>query len=170
MRLPYRLRLTIGLFAAALGLTLAPALRVAGAGADLPPLVFVARAHLATKDFIFGDDLGPPGQLTTGLNKFAPGSKLLVRNPNGSLRTLIDTSLSNPPLGLRDVQSSDVSFDGARIVFAGTTGPTMYKGRSYARPFYSWRIYEIGVDGSNLRRLSPDRPPITIPYRAQEDI
>jgi hypothetical protein len=170
MRLSYRLRLTIALLAAVLGLTLAPALRVAGAGDELPPLVFVARAHLATRDFIFGGDLGPAGQLSTGLNKFAPGSKLLVRNPNGSLRTLIDTSLANPPLGLRDVQSPDVSFDGTRIIFAGTTGPTMYKGRSYARPFYSWRIYEIGVDGSNLRRLSPDRPPITIPYLAQEDI
>jgi hypothetical protein len=34
------------------------------------------------------------------------------------------------------VQSPDVSFDGTRIVFAGTTGPTLYKDRSYARPSY----------------------------------
>jgi hypothetical protein len=169
MQLLHRTRLTVALLIAALGLTLAPALRVTCAAGDLP-LVFVARAHLATSDFIFTDDLGPAGQLSTGLNKFAPGSKLLIRNPNGSLKTLVDTTTANSnPLGLRDVQSPDVSFDATRIVFAGTTGPTMYKGRSYARPFYSWRLYEIGVDGSNLRRLSPDRPPITIPYLANED-
>jgi hypothetical protein len=163
MRSLHRLRLTAALFGFTLALALAPALRVAGAASRLPPLVFVARAHLATKDFIFSNDLGPAGQLTTGLNKFAPGSKLLIRNPEGNLKVLVDTGGPNPPLGLRDVQSPDVSFDGARIVFAGTTGPTLYKDRSYARPSYSWRIYEIGVDGSGLRRLSPDRPQIGIP-------
>ena len=29
------------------------------------------------------------------------------------------------PLGLRDLASPDVSFDGSRIVFAGSTGPTL---------------------------------------------
>jgi hypothetical protein len=67
-----RSHLAATLFIATLALTLAPALGVAGAGGQLPALVLVARAHLATGDFIFQDDLGPAGQLTTGLNKFAP--------------------------------------------------------------------------------------------------
>jgi hypothetical protein len=129
--------------------------------------VFVARAHLATRDFIFANELGPAGELTTGLSKFAPGSKLVVREADGRLRVLLDTSLppGDPlnPLGLRDVQSPDVSFDAARIVFAGTTGPRMFKDRSYARPRYSWRIYEIRVDGTALRQLTYDDREITIP-------
>ncbi len=122
----------------------------------------MARAHLATKDFIFSDELGPAGQLTTGLNKFAPGSKLVVREADGQLRVLIDTGAANPPLGLRDVQSPDVSFDGKRIVFVNGTGPTMYKDRSYARPFYSWRLYEIGVNGTGLRQLTRSDRAISI--------
>jgi hypothetical protein len=33
----------------------------------------------------------------------------------------------------------------------------MYQDRSYARPFYSWRIYEIGVDGTGLHRITTAR-------------
>ena len=56
------------------------------AGADpLPPLIFVARTHLATQDRIFKNERGPAGQFGTGLAKFAPGSKLVRRNADGSL-------------------------------------------------------------------------------------
>ena len=95
--------------------------------ADLPPIVFVARSHLASKDYIFTKELGPPGQLTTGIDKFAPGSKLLLRQPDGAVRVLLDTAepAGSPlnPLGLRDVASPDVSFDARRIVCATSNVP-----------------------------------------------
>ena len=50
---------------------------------ELPPLIFVARSHLATRDTIFRNEKGPAGQFGTGLTKFAPGSKLVRRNTDG---------------------------------------------------------------------------------------
>lgn len=137
------------------------------AQAPLPALVFVARSRLATGDYLFPRDTGPAGHLTTGLTKFAPGSKLLIRDPAGQARVLIDTArpAGDPlnPLGLRDVQSPDVSFDGRRVVFAATAGPATFRGQANARPHYSWRLFEIGVDGSNLRQLTHSDRDITIP-------
>ena len=51
----------------------------------LPAIIFVARSHLATQDRIFKNERGPAGQFGTGLAKFAPGSKLVRRNADGSL-------------------------------------------------------------------------------------
>ncbi|GAB4109438.1 MAG: hypothetical protein OHK0050_00660 [Roseiflexaceae bacterium] len=125
------------------------------AATNLPAIVLVARAHLATPDYIFRRDLGPPGQLTTGIDGFAPGSKLLLREPNGTLRVLIDTSqpAGHPlnPLGLRDLNSPDVSFDASRIVFAGTFGPEAAS--TSDRPRFSWRIFEMDGNGS-IRQLT----------------
>ena len=48
-----------------------PQLIPAQAAEPLPPILFVARAHLATTDYIFRAALGPPGQLTTRIDGFA---------------------------------------------------------------------------------------------------
>jgi hypothetical protein len=140
-------------------------LRETSASDTLPAVVFVARAHLATRDYVFPQDDGPAGQLTAGLAKFAPGSKLIIRQPDGSLHTLVDTSRPSGdtlnPLGLADLQSPDVAFDATRIVFAGTTGPSMPPGGS--RPQFSWRLYEINVDGTGLHQLTHSDRTITIP-------
>jgi hypothetical protein len=116
----------------------------------LPPLVFVARAHLATPDDIFGDELGPAGQFGTGLPKFAPGSKLVRRDPDGSLYVY-----ATP--GLVDVQAPDVNFDGTKIVFSGAT--TLIPGTTNS----GWRLYEINVDGSDFHQLTFSDRNITIP-------
>lgn len=119
----------------------------------LPPLIFIARAHLATEDTIFRDEVGPAGQFGTGLPKYAPGSRLVQRNADGSLHVY------NLP-GLVDVQSPDVSFDATTIVFAGATtiDPT--------DPDYGWRIYEVNVgdfSGASLMQLTHSDRSITIP-------
>lgn len=151
----------------ALLLGLAPAYHSIQARDMLPPLVFVARAHLATQDAVFNNERGPAGQLTSGLDKFAPGSRLVIREPEGNMRVLLDTSKpagdALNPAGLRDLQSPDVSFDATRIIFAGTTGPTLFVDRKDMPAHYSWRIYEIGIDGSGLRQLSVSDRTITIP-------
>ncbi|MFN8458459.1 MAG: hypothetical protein U0401_28035 [Anaerolineae bacterium] len=112
-------------------------------------IVFVARAHLATKDDIFQDELGPAGQFGSGLPKFAPGSKLMIRKADGTLITLVDGS--NPvtsPGNLIDVQSPDVSFDGTKIIFAGATTVDPQSSQ------YGWRLYEINADGSNFHKIN----------------
>ncbi|MEZ4617108.1 MAG: hypothetical protein R2867_16595 [Caldilineaceae bacterium] len=82
----------------------------------------------------------------------APG-KLLIREANGMIRTLIDGS--NPTaasLNLVDVNAPDVAYDGQTIVFAG-----LPKGEYDLRPMTNpgaWRIYTINVDGSNLRQIT----------------
>ena len=116
---------------------------------EFPAIVFVARAHLATEDDIFVDELGPAGQFGTGLPKFAPGSKLMIRDADGSLTTLIDGSNPAPATGnLIDVQSPDVSFNGQKIIFAGAT--TTDSGSLE----YGWRLYEINVDGTGFQKIN----------------
>lgn len=135
------------------------------AATTLVPLVFVARAHLTTQDEVFRNELGPPGQLTTGLTKFAPGSKLMQRDSDGTIRILIDTArpAGDPlnPLGLADLAAPDVSFDGQRIVFSATHGPYLPGNRAGAQPRFSWRLYELA--GNTLRQLTFDDRSITIP-------
>ncbi len=122
-------------------------------------IVFVARGHLATRDDIFRDETGPAGQFGTGLPKFAPGSKLMVRRDDGSLTTLVNGANPSAATGyLIDVQSPDVSFDGTKILFAGAT--TIDPDSSQ----FGWRVYEIGVNGQGFRKLPiPDRTFTSVP-------
>ncbi len=82
----------------------------------------------------------------------APG-KLLVREPDGRIRTLIDGS--NPTaasLNLMDVNAPDVSYDGTTIVFAGLP-KGMYSKEPNAT-IGAWRLYSIRADGSGLRQIT----------------
>jgi len=122
-------------------------------------IVFVARAHLATRDDIFSTELGPAGQFGTGLPKFAPGSKLMLRHADGSLVTLVDGS--NPSAAtnyLIDVQSPDVSFDASKIIFAGATTVDPKSSQ------YGWRLYEINVNGTGFHKINvADRSFTSVP-------
>lgn len=130
-----------------------PAARAA-TGADLPPLVFVARSHLATQDDIFQNEVGPAGQFGTGLTKFAPGSKLVRRDPDGSL------FVYNTP-GIVDVQAPDVNFAASKIIFAGAT--TLLPNTNHS----GWRLYEINVDGSGFHQVTFSDRTLVIPNADQ---
>lgn len=126
-------------------------------GGPLPDIIFVARAHLATEDVIFSDEVGPAGQWGTGIAKYAPGSQLVQRDADGTLHAY------NLP-GLVDVQSPDVNFDATKIVFAGakTIDPN--------HTAYGWRLYEVNVGdfaGSSLTQLTFSDRAITIPNAGQ---
>lgn len=118
-----------------------------------PAIVFVSR-QIPNNGSIYWDvpkdmpGVGPHSRFRVA----APG-KLLVREPNGQIRTLIDGA--NPTaasLNLIDVNAPDVSYDGNTIVFAGlpqgdyNTGPASNPG--------AWRIYTIQADGTNLRQVT----------------
>jgi hypothetical protein len=121
------------------------------------PLIFVARAHLSTHDPIFVNEVGPAGQFGPGLTKYAPGSRLVQRHPNGAL------AIYNLP-GLVDVQSPDVNFAATHIIFAGT------KTINPNHPDYGWRLYEVAVNdfaGNSLRQLTFSNRDFAIPNADQ---
>lgn len=85
----------------------------------------------------------------------APG-KLVIREANGQLRTLIDGAAPTAAsLNLVDVNAPEVSYDGTRIVFAGLPQKA-FKSWDYlpmALPS-AWRLFVINVDGTGLRQLT----------------
>lgn len=82
----------------------------------------------------------------------APG-KLILRDPSGTLRVLIDGSKPTPAsMNLIDVNAPDVSYDGTTIVFAGL--PNGNHPASTASNTDAWRIYTISIDGTNLRQVT----------------
>lgn len=82
----------------------------------------------------------------------APG-RLLVREANGAIRTLIDGARPTAAsLYLIDVNAPDVSYDGQRIVFAGLPAGNYPEGP--ASNTNAWRLYVINVDGSGLRQIT----------------
>ncbi len=132
------------------------ALAVAAVGparAVEPPLVFVSR-QINPYGSVYWDvprdmpGVGPYSRVRPA----APG-KLLVREPDGAIRTLIDGAAPSPAsLNLIDVNGPAVSYDGTQIAFAGLPAgdhadyPTASVG--------AWRIYLIDADGGNLRQVT----------------
>ncbi|MEP7028423.1 MAG: hypothetical protein ABI960_07500 [Candidatus Eisenbacteria bacterium] len=72
-----------------------------------------------------------------GGRTLAPGGRLLVRERDGSVRSLL------PGGALYDVSDPGVSWDARRIVFAGL-----------AHPDSAWRLFVVGADGRGLRQLT----------------
>lgn len=111
--------------------------------APLPdvPIVFVSRNRLETLDNVHvGPPVDVPGRERT------PGGRLLIWRPDGSVTDLTAGT------SLYGVQQPDVSFDGTKIVFSAVEGPGE-----------QWRLYEIGLDGTDLRQLTFDDRDIPIP-------
>ncbi len=109
------------------------------------PIVFVSRNRLETLDNIY---VGPPVDIKG--RELTPGGRLMVWYPDGSVT---DLTAGTP---LYDVQQPDVSFDGTKIVFSGV--------QANKRP---WRLYEIGIDGTGLRQLTPNQRGFAIPADPQ---
>jgi hypothetical protein len=103
------------------------------AGDSFPPIVFVSRQL---------GDAPKPGARQAAVERATRGS-LLVLEPSGSLRTLVDAS-RDPGAGLPvDVMEPDVSYDGGHVLFTG-----------YVPAESGWRIFEIGADGGGLRQVT----------------
>jgi hypothetical protein len=106
------------------------------------PVVFVAR-NITNGGSVFY----PQAALVPGMGPFARtavvGGRLLVRESNGSIRVLVDSTMNFNGITLIDVADPCVFWDASKIVFAGIEHPDS-----------SWRIYEIKADGSNLRKIT----------------
>ncbi len=120
---------------------------------DSPAIVFVQR-QIPDRGSIYWDAVKDmPGVGAHSRFRVAAPGKLLVRESNGSLRTLVDGA--NPTaasLNLIDVNAPDVSYDGATIVFAGLPGGSYDRGPT-TNPG-AWRLYSIRADGSALRQIT----------------
>jgi hypothetical protein len=126
-----------------------PLIRKAG----VPALVFVSRQIPPDGTVYWDAPNSLPGVGPYSRFQVAASGKLLVREENGALRTLVDGANPTPAsLNLIDVNAPDVSYDGTRIVFAGLTNGAYDRG-PLTNPG-AWRLYVIHVNGSGLRQLT----------------
>ncbi len=117
------------------------------------PLVFVSRQIPDHGSVYWLETKGMPGVGPYSRFQVASPGKLLIREPNGTIRPLIDGS--NPTaasLNLIDVNAPAVSYDGTQILFAGIPQGS-YSRAAMTNPG-AWRIYAINVDGSGLRQIT----------------
>lgn len=117
------------------------------------PVVFVSRQIPSNGSVYYTETGSLPGMGPYSRFEVAAPGKLIVREPDGAMRTLIDGS--NPTaasLNLIDVNAPDVSYDAQKIIFAGL--PTgSYREGPMNNPG-AWRIFAINADGTELRQLT----------------
>ena len=111
-------------------------------GDALPPIVFVSRTHISTLN---NYDVGPPIEVIG--REMTVGGTLRLLKPGGSV-----VDLAGPHNGLFDVQRPMVSFDGTRVVFSGVRTRNGM-----------WRIFEVRLDGTGLRQVTPEERGLDIP-------
>jgi hypothetical protein len=122
-------------------------------GGNVTGMVFVSRQIPDEGSIYWDEPMDMPGVGPHSRFRVAAPGKLLLREMNGTLRTLVDGA--NPTaasLNLIDVNAPDVAYDGKTIVFAG-----LPQGDYDERPVQNlgaWRIYTINVDGSNLKQVT----------------
>ncbi len=117
------------------------------------PIVFVSRAINPGGTAHWSIPRDMPGVGPWSRTRPAPPGRLLVREADGSVRTLIDGANPGPAsLDLIDVNAPAVSYDGAVIAFAGLPAGD-YDGAPGA-VVDGWRIYTIRADGSDLRQVT----------------
>ena len=117
------------------------------------PVLFVSRKIPANGSAYYNATGSLPGVQPWGRFQVAAPGKLMVRETNGTLRTLIDGA--NPTaasLNLIDVSAPDVSYDATKIVFAGLPAGS-YSTSPMAEPG-TWRIYMINADGTGLKQIT----------------
>jgi len=126
---------------------------------DAPPgqagvsLVFVSRQIQDNGSIYWDVPKDMPGVGAHSRVRPASPGKLLVLEPDGSARTLIDGAApSDATQNLIDVNGPAVSYDGKTIVFSGL--PTGDYDSSPARSTGAWRLYAIEADGTNLRQIT----------------
>lgn len=106
------------------------------------PIVFVSRNPSQNGNIFY-----PQAGLLPGMGPYsrfkAPGGRLMVRQADGNIITLIDSTKIITGIRLIDVQQPCVHWSGLKILFAGIENRDS-----------SWRIYEITSDGKNLKKLT----------------
>ncbi len=103
-------------------------------GVAAPPIVYVSR--------VFDADARTKAIDTVAVR--ATRGSLIFRDESGAERVLVDASAPDAPRSSPvDVADPDVSWDATRVVFAG-----------FSEAEGAWRIFEIGIDGADLRQIT----------------
>ncbi len=106
------------------------------------PVVFVSR------NIVNGGNIYYPAEsLLPGMGPYSRfkivGGRLLIRQSNGTVVVLIDSTINFNGVHIFDVQSPCVFWDASKILFSGVESRDS-----------SWRIYEIHSDGTNFRKIT----------------
>jgi hypothetical protein len=115
---------------------------VEGIALAVLPLMLQAELRLETSILVTQvpretlDAFPAPEQEAFAARPFFDHARVVVVSPRGEVRVLTE--------GFRSACDPDLSFDGQRVLFAGQRDP--------AGP---WRIWEIGLDGTGLRAITP---------------
>jgi hypothetical protein len=116
-------------------------------------VVFVSRQIGDQGTIYWNEPRDMPGVGPHSRYRVASPGRLLVLEPGGALRTLVDGAAPTAAsLNLIDVNAPDVSWDGTQIVFAGLPNGSYNRGPALNPD--AWRLYVINVDGSGLRQLT----------------
>ncbi len=111
-----------------------------------PPVIFVSRQLDTTRDrfeIVIGQERPDPEPRSTAVTRATSG-RLMLREENGSLVTLLDATAEDAPdWAPVDVMEPDVSYDASRVVFAG-----------FSATENAWRIYEMLLDTREIRQLT----------------
>lgn len=106
------------------------------------PIVFVSRNITQG-----GSTFYPQAGLLPGMGPFSRtaivGGRLLVREANGTIRVLVDSTMNFSGIKLVDVSDPCVYWNASKIVFAGVEDRDS-----------SWRIYEIRSDGTGFKKIT----------------
>lgn len=106
------------------------------------PVVFVSRNMTSGGSVYY-----PQATLLPGMGPFSRaavvGGRLLVRESNGTLRVLVDSTMLFGSTRLIDVSDPGVYWNASKIVFAGIEHRDS-----------SWRIYEIRADGTGFKKIT----------------
>ncbi|HMQ80257.1 MAG TPA: T9SS type A sorting domain-containing protein [Ignavibacteria bacterium] len=106
------------------------------------PVVFVSRNITSGGSIYY-----PQASLLPGMGPFSRtsvvGGRLLVREANGTIRVLVDSTINFSGTKLIDVSDPCVYWNASKLVFAGIEHRDS-----------SWRIYEIRADGTGFRKIT----------------
>lgn len=117
------------------------------------PLVFVSRQILDGGSIYWDLPKDMPGVGAHSRVRPAAPGKLLVLEPDGAVRTLVDGAApTEASQNLVDVNGPAVSYDGKTIVFSGLPKGDWPSGT--AQSTGGFRLFAIDADGSNLRQVT----------------
>ncbi|MBK9927900.1 MAG: hypothetical protein IPP66_21720 [Anaerolineales bacterium] len=116
-------------------------------------LVFVSRKIPSNGSAYYDATGSMPGVQPWGRFQVSAPGKLIIRDANGTMRTLVDGSKPTAAsLNLIDVNAPDVSYDATKIIFSGLPNGS-YSTAPMTNPG-AWRIYMINVDGTGLKQIT----------------